>query len=153
MVSAGNLFPNIPSAATTSKVLTTLIEKCCEFDPDLRPSFDWICDYLKKHHHSLSTITAKATSPTNWQATVPSSSDYHNLTTKTTTLQPSSPREYANNVATSEHEYVSTQATNESMDAINEYVNDPNRNVVAKFSTSPEEPISEYVTLPANNQV
>jgi hypothetical protein len=75
MVSTGKLRPSFPSE-TSSRTLAILVEKCSEFDAELRPSFAWICDYLKKNRTaSMKTIP---TTSTNWLSSSPTDENYQN---------------------------------------------------------------------------
>jgi hypothetical protein len=80
MVSTGKLRPSCPSE-TSSRTLAILVEKCSEFDAELRPSFEWICDFLKKNRTTTvesTSTTTKTISTSNWISSMPTAEDYQN---------------------------------------------------------------------------
>ena len=45
LVSKGELYPECPE--NTPPIIVELVSKCCQYNPNDRPSFEEICKYLK----------------------------------------------------------------------------------------------------------
>jgi hypothetical protein len=92
MVSSGELRPSCPSE-TSSRTLAILVDKCSEFDAELRPSFELICDYLKKQKNPNEMTTTNNR--------VSTTEDYQNRARETDISEPSQQQQ--------QQEYVNVQ--------------------------------------------
>jgi hypothetical protein len=158
MVSTGKLRPSCPSE-TSSRALAILVEKCSEFDIELRPSFEWICDYLKKNRTTTVESTSTTTSTSNWISSMPTAEDYQNRV-KVEQKQEQQPNEYSNiqqqkmmtNKPTSEDYQNRVRATADTSEQSQQQAQKEYSNIRRSQNASDyvglNEAISEYVIAP-----